>query len=136
MLLGEPDVAYSFICMDTPYFDTKRQHSSLQSVNDSHTQELLGKPASEHPQYPWIVSQAGWAKYMAQFTFARLRNPDMFQMYTFNHHIRYGILEMVQNLLLDFAEAKDSWQQQWAVVEATVLWLLDDESADINGFVF
>lgn len=124
----DPDAAYSYICIDTPAFDHQNEGSSLRDV------EMFGKLATEHPQHPWIVSRAGWAKYKAQFTFAMLRNPDVFEMYTFNNHVGYGVLEMVQNLLLDFEEAKNRWQEQWAVVEAMVLWLLDDGSAPMNRF--
>ena len=49
--------------------------------------------------------QAGSHKLTMQRINADLRNPDLFDMYTFNDHAGYGVLEVVQSLLLDFAEA-------------------------------
>ncbi|KAI5918765.1 hypothetical protein F4810DRAFT_554932 [Camillea tinctor] len=87
------------------------------------------KPASEHPDYPWVVSRAGYRKFFTQHIHAQLRDPDNFDMYTFNDHAGYGILEVVQNLFLDFEEAAArSWKEQWAVCEATALWLLHPAS--------
>lgn len=36
---------------------------------------------------------------------AAVCNPDMFDMYTYNDHQAYGMLEVIQNLLLDWDEA-------------------------------
>lgn len=58
-----------------------------------------------------------------------LRNPDAFAMYTFNDHLAYGVLEVVQNLLLDFDEAykAQQWREAWAVVEGLALFMLVDQ---------
>jgi hypothetical protein len=62
---------------------------------------------------------------MNTHTMCDVRDPDTLSMYTFNDHARYGVLEVVQNLILDFDEAltkaDDNWRPMWAVVEATAL---------------
>lgn len=39
-------------------------------------------------------------------------------MYTLNDHAGYGVMEVVQNLLLDFEDAASNWKEQCAVSEA------------------
>lgn len=51
-----------------------------------------------------------------------VRDPDNFGMYTFNDHLAYGALEVIQNLMLDYEEASN-WQEQWWVCEALALFL-------------
>ncbi|KAI8630713.1 hypothetical protein F5Y19DRAFT_32367 [Xylariaceae sp. FL1651] len=86
------------------------------------------RPAAANPEHPWVISLAGLRKFNAQFIHASLRDPDNFDMYTYNDHAAYGALEVVQNLFLDFeeaaAEGRGEWREQWAVCEATVHFLL------------
>ncbi|RAH71294.1 uncharacterized protein BO66DRAFT_410467 [Aspergillus aculeatinus CBS 121060] len=58
-----------------------------------------------------------------------LRNPDAFDMYTFNDHAGYGAIEVAQNVLLDFHEAAGNWKEQWAICEALAL-LFNTDSLD------
>ncbi|KAI3319180.1 hypothetical protein HD806DRAFT_510258 [Xylariaceae sp. AK1471] len=90
-------------------------------------------PAAANPEHPWVISWAGFRKFNNQFIHASLRNPDNFDMYTFNDHAGYGSLEVLQNLFLDFEEAakekRGEWREQWAVCEGTVHWLLHSNGA-------
>ena len=79
---------------------------------------LCNKPAAEHPEHKWVISMAGFQKFMMQRVNADLRNPDLFDMYTFNDHGGYGVLEVLQNLVLDFAEADKNLKEQWVICEA------------------
>jgi hypothetical protein len=72
-----------------------------------------------------IITQAGLHKFLAQRTMTYLRCPDMFDMYIYNDFYPYGILEVLENLLLDYLEAKDDWKEQWVVCETIVWFLLD-----------
>ncbi|RAL07347.1 uncharacterized protein BO97DRAFT_378712 [Aspergillus homomorphus CBS 101889] len=54
-------------------------------------------------------------------TMVDLRDPDAFQMYTFNDHAGYGAVEVAQNMLLDFQEASGNWKEQWAICEGLAL---------------
>ncbi|KAI5864088.1 hypothetical protein GGS23DRAFT_562854 [Durotheca rogersii] len=83
------------------------------------------KPVAENPDHPWIISQAGYRKHSTLSILMSLRNPDNFDMYTFNDHCGYGALEVVQNVLLDYVEAAGrGWREQWAVCEGLALWLI------------
>ncbi|KAI0874957.1 hypothetical protein GGS24DRAFT_321611 [Hypoxylon argillaceum] len=86
------------------------------------------KPAAANPEHPWAISVAGLRKFETQFVHAGLRDPDNFSMYTFNDHAGYGSLEVLQNLLLDFADAaaerRGEWREQWAACEAAAHWLM------------
>lgn len=83
---------------------------------------FCNKPASEHPEHEWILTLAGHRKFMSQFDMYDVRDPDNFDMYTFNDHLAYGTLEVICNLVLDYEEASN-WQEQWWACEALVLFL-------------
>lgn len=87
---------------------------------------LCGKPSTEHPDHPLILTYAGSQKRMVQHVFSSLRDPDNFDMYTYNDHYGCGLLEVVQNLFLDFEEANSNWREQWAVCEGMVTFLLSN----------
>ncbi|KAI1451330.1 hypothetical protein F4805DRAFT_451832 [Annulohypoxylon moriforme] len=90
---------------------------------------LCFKPVLQNPDHPWIISKAGYRKYSTQHIHLSLRDPDNFDMYTFNDHTSYGCIEIVQNLFLDYDEALErGWREQWAVCEGLALWLLSPPS--------
>jgi hypothetical protein len=92
------------------------------------------KPASEIPSHPYTFTSAALAKYHMASDMAMLRNPDAFDMYTFNDHSAYGALEVVQNLIFDFNEANvaGDWQEAWTVVQALGLFLQKGEGLDMS----
>lgn len=56
------------------------------------------------------------------------RDPDNFGMYTFNDHSAFGILEVMENQILDFTEAKfGDWKTQWSICEALGMYIVGDE---------
>ncbi|KAI0517226.1 hypothetical protein F5B22DRAFT_114280 [Xylaria bambusicola] len=86
------------------------------------------KPLTANPDHPWVISDAGYSKFMNQFLHNFVRVPDLFSMYIFNDWAAYGSLEILENLYLDFEEAekkqRGGWREQWAICEGTVHWLL------------
>ncbi|CEN61151.1 hypothetical protein ASPCAL07815 [Aspergillus calidoustus] len=85
---------------------------------------ICNKTAAEHPEHPYTVSVSGYRKFIDLIAHTNLRSPDAFDMYIFNDFERYGVLEVLQNLVLDFIEAKDNWKEQWAVCESIpVYWI-------------
>lgn len=48
-------------------------------------------------------------------------------MHTHNDQFGYGLVEMLQNMILDFVESPN-WREQWCIAEAAVMWLLDSEA--------
>lgn len=87
---------------------------------------LCDKLAADHPNHPFIFSKAALQKLSAYTIMMDLRNPDNFDMYTFNDHCAYGAIEMMQNVLLDFQEASGNWKSRWMVCEALALSLAND----------
>ncbi|KAK1995840.1 hypothetical protein LX36DRAFT_659190 [Colletotrichum falcatum] len=87
---------------------------------------LCTKPAAEHPDAPFFMTNAGYRKLMTQQIHCQVRDPDNFSMYTYNDHSAYGVLQVIQNLILDYEEAKDNWKEQWVICEAMVpfIWYL------------
>jgi len=152
LAMRDPEVAYSYICMCKLSFGGDDSEDEFYSPGDDSDGEdpdaqskskcdggescLCRKPAAEHPDHPWILSNAGFRKYLTQSTHAALRCPDNFDMYTYNDHQGYGVLQVVQNLLLDFVEAKSNLREQWAVCEAMVLFLLAPDSQPMFGYIF
>ncbi|KAK4151206.1 hypothetical protein C8A00DRAFT_45544 [Chaetomidium leptoderma] len=136
-----PLTAYNFVCMcQVPFTEDDEEYDEDDEENEE-TEEsgvekrtkrvecdggekcLCDKPASEHPNHPWKFSYAGKRKFLTQVNLFRLRCPDYFDMYTFNDHEGYGVLEMLQNLMLDFEEAAGNYKEQWAVCEGLALFL-------------
>ncbi|KAI1295809.1 hypothetical protein F5Y03DRAFT_399149 [Xylaria venustula] len=71
------------------------------------------KPYASNPEHPWVISWAGHRKFMNQFLHAFVRNPDNFSMYTWNDHAGSGILEVIENLLLDYEDAAKEQCGEW-----------------------
>ena len=123
LAIQNPVKAYSFVCMCQPPFSTGDFDEEDEEDDDKPRCDggktcLCDKPAADHPDHKWKLSVAGRAKFYAQRIHCDLRDPDNFHMYTCNDHSAYGVLEVVQNLLLDFDEAANNWKDQWAVCEA------------------
>lgn len=95
---------------------------------------LCYKPAAEHPEHRWIITKAGLHKFLAQRVMTDLRCPYMFNMDIYNDFHGYGVLEVFENLLLDYAEADGDWKEQWVVCETIVWFLLDPCSEEMMRY--
>lgn len=131
--MQNPIEAYSFICMCRPPFnDGGDDEEESNGKCDSGKTCLCKKPAADHPDHPWKLTVAGREKFFAQHVHASLRSPGSFGMYTINDHGAYGVLELVQNLILDFEEAAGNYKEQWVVCEALAFFLLTDLAMEIS----
>lgn len=138
-VLDDAATAYESICICPPAVAQTGKNNEVDVTEpgcDGGVTCVCQKPASAPFDHPWIVSRAGYRKFLAQHLHSCPRNPEVFEMYTFNDHYGYGQLEMMQNLLLDFVGMEALWREQWTIVEGAVLWLLDDESTAMLGYVF
>lgn len=141
--IKDPAVAYAYICLCSPPWGDDEDDDDEDEEEDEEDDEddedgnakprvkcdgrkscLCSKPAAENPDHALIISLAGSRKHLTLHDLANLRCPDLFDMYTFNDHHGYGVLEVVQNLFLDFVEAESDWREQWAVCEAMCFFLL------------
>ncbi|OGM43431.1 hypothetical protein ABOM_007634 [Aspergillus bombycis] len=84
------------------------------------------KSPADHPGYPWVATRAGLRKFTSQHIHADIRCPDAFSMYVYNDFAGYGLVEVAQNLVLDFVDAEGDWKEQWAVCEAVGLSIMGD----------
>jgi hypothetical protein len=57
---------------------------------------------------------------------ALFRDPNSFNMHMFSGDDACGVMEVIENLLLDFAEADGNWREQWVVCEALSFFLQTD----------
>jgi hypothetical protein len=168
MVWKDEKKAYSYITLCKPYYATNSDSDSEDENSgdgdegedstddgeegDDDGVERLGPrcekrkrcvcflPAATNPEHPWVVSWAGFCKFTNQFIHASLRDPDNFNMYTYNDHAGLGALEVLQNLFLDFEEAakekRGEWREQWAVCEGTAHWLLHQAGARLITYVY
>ncbi|KAL4803157.1 hypothetical protein BDV18DRAFT_163216 [Aspergillus unguis] len=67
---------------------------------------VCNKPASGHPEHPYTLVTAAYQKFSDQIIHTNVRLPDAFDMYVFNDFAGYGVLEVLQNLAVDFEEAR------------------------------
>ncbi len=98
---------------------------------------MCHKPAAEHPDHPYVISTGGEQKFLGACNHAALRDPDNFSMYTWNDHAGQGVMEVAQNLVLDFQDAAGSadWREQWMVCEAMVYFLLSPNADPMVMYV-
>ena len=149
LVLQNPVKAFAFVTMCQPPFPNGDDSDDDDSDDDGDDDDgddgkkkcdggktcLCEKLAADHPDHMWKLSSAGKRKFFVQYTHFALRCPDNFDMYTFNDHTGYGVLEMVQNLILDFEEAAQNVKVQWAICETLALFLQTWMSDPLTGYV-
>ena len=131
--MQDPAYAYKFQCVCNPFRsrdgeeagdDDEDEESSAKGGCGSKTC-VCGSDAAAHPTHPYTITKAGMARHHHTATMVNFRDPDAWNMYTFNDHSAYGALEVAQNLMLDFDEAYKSndWREAWTVVEGMSLFM-------------
>lgn len=88
---------HDYICIDRPMFD-KRNDPKAKST-DKPKDSLWKKPASEHPEWPWVMMWQSWTIRCDWNRFMTYRDPDNFGMYIYNDWFGYGIQELQENLV-------------------------------------
>jgi hypothetical protein len=131
-LWREPDKAYAYHCWCRPPF-WDRDSKDDKGACDGGKTCLCGKPAQDQPNHKWVSTFACRSKFLAQVAMARLRDPENFDMHTFSDHEGQGMVELVENLLLDFVETDGNWREQWVVCEAMALFLRTDLADALLG---
>ena len=139
------DHAFSYVCFCPPTSEVEDEDEEWEtegsaddepedSVEDANPHPqcdggkkcLCHKLASDHPEYPWVATRAGVRKLSNQHVHADIRCPDVFDMDVFNDFTGYGLVEVAQNLILDFVEAEGDWKEQWAICEAVGIAIFGD----------
>ncbi|KAI6777977.1 uncharacterized protein J7T54_008311 [Emericellopsis cladophorae] len=138
--MQDPNHAYEFMCICDPTVDDDEYDEEEEGEGEGEEGEgkagdkpscdggekcPCNKTATSLPSHPYTVTRAGLRRADMARNMAHFRNPDMFAMYTFNDHHAYGVMEVVENMLLDFDEARkaNEWREMWALVESMVLFV-------------
>ncbi|KAF9881094.1 hypothetical protein CkaCkLH20_01244 [Colletotrichum karsti] len=135
--MEDPEYAFTYVVRcpfgsndedeeDEDDFDSEAEEDEDKPSCDGGKTCLCGKLATEHPDAPFVMTRAGFRKLMNQQPNCQVRDPDSMGMYTYNDHAAYGIMEVLENLILDFDEASQNWKEQWVVCEAMApfIWYL------------
>jgi len=64
-----------------------------------------------------------------------VRDPNNFAMYTNNDHAGYGVMQVLQNLIIDFERAgriEGNWKRQWALCEAMAIFYMEGSAEPLN----
>ncbi|KAJ5656372.1 hypothetical protein N7507_008322 [Penicillium longicatenatum] len=68
-----------------------------------------------------------------------VRDPANFDMHTKEDHAGYGVMQVVQNLIIDFERAgrmEGNWKDQWALCEAMAMVHLSGSAETLNQYVY
>ncbi|KAL2698660.1 hypothetical protein AAEP93_010048 [Penicillium crustosum] len=142
----DPVKAYAYVCLGRAPWNT-RQNDEFEDEYEEDEESIEQKkkddaeadnattlkPASEHPGEKWIFTNAGVEKWITLNLSTTVRNPDNFDMYIHNDFFGYAIMELVENLYVDFDEAAGDWKMQWAICEATALYFQTDAIMPMVG---
>jgi hypothetical protein len=118
--------------------------TSAQSDDESDSSDCdLGKtclcfePAENHPEHLWKITMAGMVKLTnVLFSHATFRWPQILGLTNASSmHHPYGVLEIIQNLILDFVEPRDNVKEQWVVCETLTFFLANEDSAEVFQYV-
>ena len=93
------------------------------------------KPLAEHPEAKYCISRAGMQRFNMITGMLPYRDPDTFEMHTFNDAALFGLLEVMENQILDFEEAHEDWKAQWAVCEAVAMFIGADDFGGLGMYV-
>ncbi|KAK4247457.1 hypothetical protein C7999DRAFT_14520 [Corynascus novoguineensis] len=112
----DPEKAYTFVCWCRPPFEEDPGEDEDEDEDDDDEDDeddpskrgtcLCGKPVDEHPDHKWMATNACRRKFFGLTQMALFRDPANFDLHAYNHYTAYGMVEMVENLLLDFSLAE------------------------------
>ncbi|KAK2761677.1 hypothetical protein FQN54_001505 [Arachnomyces sp. PD_36] len=137
----DADKAFSFVCFCPPGDDDDDDDDEDEDEESGSSKDAVDKPkvrcddgkkclchkaAADHPEHAWAATEAGLRKVHNTHIHATLREPDLFDLYIYNDFHSYGIVEVIQNLFLDFVEVGDNWKEQWAICEGAALFTMHD----------
>lgn len=63
-----------------------------------------------------------------------MRDAENFGLQVYNDSYGYGIIELVENMLVDFEEVKADWKKQWAVCEGVAIYMQGDTIMPMIGY--
>ncbi|KAK4207749.1 hypothetical protein QBC37DRAFT_379782 [Rhypophila decipiens] len=90
----------------------------------------LRQAGRREPRLPLGPKLRGHAQVLCSKDQWQLRDPPNFHAHTFGEHEGYGVVEVIQNLVLDFedAGAAGNWREQYAICEAIAFFMMTELS--------
>ncbi|EUC50517.1 hypothetical protein COCMIDRAFT_959 [Bipolaris oryzae ATCC 44560] len=150
---GNPEPSpYDYVCIHRPYFDIKGENWLTWSTNPSaHIKEeelfekvyipnaerekkekIAGYPPEKHPEHKWVIMWEAWHRQDLGGLKAKYCNPDNFGMYIYNDWTNWGMLEIAENMMIEFnkaymSKAPTRLEDMWVVISAMGLWLNEND---------
>jgi hypothetical protein len=90
------------MCIAMPFWNKANNDENEDGGESGHQPVGLqyhGKPASEHPDWEWIVMDETWSIIQEWHRRADYCQPDNFDMYIYNDWFGYGLQELQESLV-------------------------------------
>ncbi|OPB46008.1 hypothetical protein A0O28_0061280 [Trichoderma guizhouense] len=95
----------------------------------------MGKLASQHPEHLWVISLGGFERYRWWSQEICKRNQDDYSMYIYNDFSWYGVIEVLENMFVQFERVLKSKNHEpldvWREIEG-LAWLLNGGNAEFE----
>lgn len=114
--------------MQQPYYTSVLPDDDSDEDEWDEKTDMFNKVASEHPDWPYKLTAANWRRLCDLTHQASYRDPDKFDLNVYTDDHAYGVLEVLENLLIDFNKAqKSTLEERWSIVAAMSHWLNTDD---------
>ncbi|KAK5732197.1 hypothetical protein LTR17_010774 [Elasticomyces elasticus] len=131
-----------YLCIDRPCWHFEQEYSNSEERedsikiheayhSDSQTEARWLKPASDHPNWKWVMMKDAYSRSDDLRTKASYCDPEKnFDMYTYNDFHAYGVAEVLDSQLLAFNTAyiKKDTDQMWIVASAVAHWRSSEDT--------
>nr|WNZ75385.1 hypothetical protein [Trichoderma harzianum] len=95
----------------------------------------LGKLASRHPEHLWVITLGGYERFRWWSQEICKRNQDDYSMYIYNDFSWYGVIEVLENMFVQFERVLKSKNHEpldvWREIEG-LAWLLNSGNAEFE----
>ncbi|KAK3641412.1 hypothetical protein LTR56_006922 [Elasticomyces elasticus] len=131
-----------YLCVDQPFWhyrqkntangEEEEEYSKLHKAyhdNPANEQHWL-KPASDHPEWKWVMMKDAYSKVDNLRTKASYCDPENYGMYIYNDFHAYGVAEVLDSQLLAFNTAykKKDTNQMWIIASAIAHWRSSEDT--------
>ncbi|QYS99392.1 hypothetical protein H0G86_006529 [Trichoderma simmonsii] len=113
----------------------KKGKDKKASTEEETFRKRLGKLASRHPEHLWVITLGGCERYRWWTQEICKRNQDDYSMYIYNDFSWYGVIEVLENMFVQFEKVLKSKNHEpldvWREIEG-LAWLLNSGNAEFE----
>lgn len=118
--------------MARPYYasEVESDDEDEEEPEDEAKRSMFNKLAANHPEWPYTIMAESWRRLCDWTRRSSYCNPQLFNMYIYTDFEAYGILELLENLIIDFNgafEEKDI-NKMWSILATLANWLNHESS--------